>query len=67
MAEVIRKDEPNPKLWERLHKTWIAERKPGYVMLGGQSYRVLHPDEDNIAFVPQGGFDDSYGSQSRGL
>ena len=66
MADIIRQD-THEKLWERLYKTWVAERKPGYVQLGNQSYRVLIPDEEHVAFEPQAGFDGHYGSQSRGL
>ena len=64
MAEVIRKDDDQ---WEKLHKMWIQSGKPGYVVIGGTNYRVLIPDEDNIAFEVQSGFDTHYGSQSRGL
>jgi hypothetical protein len=61
---IIRKDHP---MWERLYKTWVETRKPGYVVIGSKNYRVLIPDEDNVAFEPQSGFDQHYGSQSRGL
>ncbi len=67
MADQIIREEDNEELWTKLHKTWLSERKPGYVILGGITYRVLIPDEDHIAFDPQSGFDQHYGSQSRGL
>jgi hypothetical protein len=65
MAEVIRKDDE--ERWQKLYDMWIASGKPGYVVIGGTNYRVLIPDEDNIAFEVKSGFDTHYGSQSRGL
>lgn len=64
MTEVIRKDDER---WSRLFEMWMQQDKPGYVVIGGTNYRVLIPDEENIAFEVQSGFDQHYGSQSRGL
>lgn len=56
------------KTWEKLKAVWEAQRKPGYVTLGGQEYRVIQPGDDKLLFVPQGGLDQHYGSRStRGI
>jgi len=59
-------DKESP-VWQKLYKAWEAEGRPGVVMLGGTQYKVLRPSDDDIKFVPQGGFDTMYGSQSKGL
>lgn len=56
-------DNPNPK-WKKLYQQWLSEKKPGYVSVGGTTYRVLHPSDDDISFVQMGGMDDMYGSSS---
>ena len=66
MAQVI-EDQESP-IWKKLYKLWIQQGKPGWVVLGGgDQYRVLRPDDDNIKFEKGSGFDDYYGSQSKGV
>jgi hypothetical protein len=34
-------------LYDRLKRMWIAQRKPGQVILGDQSYEVMTPNGDD--------------------
>lgn len=53
--------------WESLYREWLSQKKPGYLsLLNGTVYRVLQPSDDDVKFLRRGGFDDMYGSQSRG-
>ncbi len=61
MSDTIGPDSP---LWEKLHAIWVSERKPGYVSMGGEQFRVLLPGNETVLFVKQAGFDQMYGSNS---
>ena len=63
MSKNIGSDDP---LWEKLHAIWVSERKPGYVSMGGEQFRVLQPGDETVLFVKQAGFDQMYGSNSAG-
>jgi len=64
MAAIAKED---GGMWEKLYKAWLEQGKPGWVLLGGSQYRVLHPNDDDVKFEPRSGFDSYYGSQSKGL
>ena len=64
-GKLIEKDDPR---WESLYRTWVEEKKPGYVVtVGGASYRVLQPSDEEVKFQPMGSMDEMYGSRSTGL
>lgn len=60
-------DDKESPIWQKLYKAWLAQGKPGTVVIGGTQYKVLRPNDDDIKFDPKGGFDSYYGSQSKGL
>jgi hypothetical protein len=65
MSDVIRKGDSK---WEKLHAIWREDgRKAGYVVDGGESYRVLTPSDNEVIFVKQSGMDGQYGSLTKGI
>jgi hypothetical protein len=65
MGTVI--DDQEHPLWKKLYSIWVAEKKPGWVLLGGEQWKVLQPGDDKVTFEKRSGFDEYYGSQTRGL
>lgn len=59
-------DKESP-IWQKLFQIWRQQKEPGTVVLGGVHYKVLRPNDEDVKFVQQGGFDSYYGSQSKGL
>ena len=58
----IKKGDPQ---WEALFRIWIQEKKPGWVMQGGATYKVFQPTDDEVFFQDaSGGIDPSYSSLS---
>lgn len=65
MAIVEDKDSP---LWRKLYRLWIQQGQPGWVILpGGDQYKVLRPNDEEVKFEKSSGFDDYYSSQSKGV
>lgn len=42
----------NPELWERLHKAWIADKRPGWVVSSRITYEVVQKVDSSIVFRP---------------
>ncbi len=64
MGSVISKDDPD---WLRLYTAWVEQKQAGWVVVGGTQYRVLHPSDEDIAFELVAGFDEMYGSITKGM
>lgn len=58
-------EDKNTEMWKKLYRAWVAQGKPGVVIVASQEYRVLRPNDEEVKFVPSGGFDQNYGSRSK--
>jgi hypothetical protein len=65
MGQTVREGDP---LYEKLYTLWLEQGKPGWVVRsGGDQWKALQPGDDEVIFEKRGGFDDYYGSHSRGI
>ncbi len=50
--------------WENLNKRWLAEQRPGYVVIGDDTYRAIAINDEEAVFVVIGGLSELYSSSS---
>lgn len=54
----------NDEGYQRLLDAWLAEGEPENFMVGSRQFTAIKTSDDAVAFIPQGGFDDTYSSRS---